>query len=113
MIHSQLELAPLPVHFAVDHQAAFAVAQRLDVLPLKLGQLDPFSRLTTSLEQLQPVSVDGHPHVAFSLLLPTLAAFATVIDVIIVRHVVIVVAGFLTTLGLLSAINVVRRGASG
>lgn len=58
MVHSEFELASFPIHLAIDHQTTFTVAQRLNILPLKLRQLDPFSWFS-SFEQLQSLSMDG------------------------------------------------------
>lgn len=112
MIHSELELAPLPVHLAVNDQAAFTVTQRLNVFPLKLRQLDPFSGLPASLEQFQTLSMDGQPNIALRLLLPTFPALPSMITVIV--HIVIdviIVARVDAILGLV--VDVVRGGALG
>ena len=110
MIHSELELAPFPVHLAVNDQAAFTVTQRLNVFPLKLRQLDSLPRLTASLEQFQTVSVDGQPNIALALLLPTFPVLPSMITVVIVHviDVVIIVARVDAILGLVSSIDVVR-----
>lgn len=116
MVHSEFELASFPIHLAIDHQTAFTVAQRLNILPLKLRQLDPFSWLS-SFEQLQSLSMDGQPNVALSLLLSTFAVLSIVIQFIIIIIIyvinVVVVASFYAILGLVSSINVVRGGALG
>lgn len=111
MIHSELELAPFPIHLAVNDQAAFTVTQRLNIFPLKLRQLDPLPRLAASLEQFQTLSMDGQPNIALALLLPTFPALPSVITVVIVIvHVihVIIVARIDVILGLVSPIDVVR-----
>lgn len=115
MIHSELELAPFPVHLAVNDQAAFTVTQRLNIFPLKLRQLDPLPRFTASLEQFQTVSVDGQPNIALALLLPTFPALPSMITVVIVHviDVVIIVARVDAILGLVSSIDVVRGCALG
>lgn len=115
MIHSELELAPFPVHLAVNDQAAFTVTQRLNVFPLKLRQLDPLPGLTASLEQLQTVSIDCQPNVALALLLPTFPALPSVIITVVhVIDVVIIVARVdPMILGLVSPVDVVRGRALG
>lgn len=114
MIHSELELAPFPVHLAVNDQAAFTVTQRLNVFPLKLRQLDPLPGLTASLEQLQTVSMDCQPNVALALLLPTFPALPSVIITVVhVIDVVIIVARVDPILGLVSPVDVVRGRALG
>lgn len=112
MIHSELELAPLPIHLAVNHQAAFTVTQRLNVFPLKLRQLDPLSGLPASLEQFQTLCMDGQPNIALRLLLPTFPALPSMITVIVIHIVidVIIVARVDAILGL---VDVVRGGALG
>lgn len=122
MIHSELELASFPIHLAVNNQTVFAVAQRLNVFPLKLCQLDPFSGFSASLEQLQSLCMDSQPDVALRFLLAALVALNSVVHIII--HVVvviivivvvdIVVAGLDSRLGsFLTGVDLVRYNALG
>lgn len=121
MVHSQLELASFPIHLAAHNQAAFTVIQRLNVLPLKLRQFGPLPRFSTSFEQLQSLSVDSQPNVAFGLLLSTLSTLSivvqfviTVVVVIIINVIdVVIVASFQTILGPVSSVNIVRSSALG